>query len=131
MDLGLGILDAMWERGWDKHYGGLYYFRDVYDKPIQEYWHDMKFWWPHCEAIIATDLARRLSGQEKYHHWHEQVCQWSFDHFADPQHGEWFGYLHRDGSRSSNLKGSLWKGPFHLPRMLWYCSRMESFGHSK
>ena len=125
MDLGLGILDAMWERGWDKHYGGLYYFRDVYDKPIQEYWHDMKFWWPHCEAIIATDLARRLSGQEKHHHWHEQVCQWSFDHFADPQHGEWFGYLHRDGSRSSSLKGSLWKGPFHLPRMLWYCSRIH------
>ena len=121
--LGLDILDAMWERGWDKQYGGLFYFRDVYDKPMQEYWHDMKFWWPHCEAIIATDIARRLSGHEQYQSRYEQICQWSFDHFADPEHGEWFGYLHRDGSRSSDLKGSLWKGPFHLPRMLWYCMR--------
>ncbi|MFM8402160.1 MAG: AGE family epimerase/isomerase, partial [Pirellula sp.] len=40
-DLGLSILDAMWTRGWDSEYGGLFYFRDVYDKPVQEYWHDM------------------------------------------------------------------------------------------
>jgi N-acylglucosamine 2-epimerase len=122
--LGLSILDAMWQRGWDKDFGGLFYFRDVYDKPVQEYWHDMKFWWPHCEAIIATDLARRLSSEPRYEQWHQQVCRWSFDHFADPEHGEWFGYLHRDGNRSNSLKGSLWKGPFHLPRMLWYCMRL-------
>jgi len=119
--LGLSILDAMWKRGWDTQYGGLLYFCDVYNKPVQEYWHDMKFWWPHCEAIIATDLARRISSQTRYQQWYDQVCQWSFDHFADPEYGEWFGYLHRDGTRSNTLKGSLWKGPFHLPRMLWYC----------
>jgi N-acylglucosamine 2-epimerase len=45
------------------------------------------------------------------------VLHWSIDHFADPQHGEWYGYLHRDGSPSSSLKGSLWKSFFHLPRM--------------
>jgi N-acylglucosamine 2-epimerase len=122
--VGLAIFDAMWERGWDREFGGLYYFRDVYSKPIQEYWHDMKFWWPHCEAIIATDIARRLTNHERYHRWHQEVCQWSFDRFGDPEHGEWFGYLHRDARRSNDLKGSLWKGPFHLPRMLWYCMKL-------
>jgi N-acylglucosamine 2-epimerase len=125
-ELGLGILDCMWQRGWDQEYGGLFYFRDVYDKPVQEYWHDMKFWWPHCEAIIATALAFRLTNQERYRQMHEQVHAWSFKHFADPEHGEWFGYLHRDGGRANTLKGSMWKGPFHLPRMLWYCSQLGS-----
>lgn len=124
-ELGLGILDCMWQRGWDKEYGGLFYFRDVYDKPVQEYWHDMKFWWPHCEAIIATALAHHLTGEDRYRQMHEQVHAWSFEHFADNEQGEWFGYLHRDGSRTNTLKGSMWKGPFHLPRMLWYCSQLE------
>jgi hypothetical protein len=34
--------------------------------------------------------------------------------------------LHRDGSVSTRLKGNMWKGPFHLPRMQWYCwQRLE------
>ena len=122
--LGLQILDGMWERGWDAEHGGLFYFRDVFHKPVQEYWHDMKFWWPHNEAIIATLLAWKLTGEAKYAQWHRQVHDWSFQHFPDPEHGEWFGYLHRDGTPSVTLKGNLWKGPFHLPRMLWYCSEL-------
>jgi N-acylglucosamine 2-epimerase len=119
--LGLDILDGMWQRGWDAEKGGIFYFRDVFGKPVQEYWHDMKFWWPHNEAIIATQLAWHVTGDAKYAQWHQQVHEWSFAHFPDPEHGEWFGYLHRDGSPSVPLKGSIWKGPFHLPRMLWYC----------
>ncbi|RYX84131.1 N-acylglucosamine 2-epimerase [bacterium] len=119
IELGARILDTMWKRGWDEQYGGIFYFRDLKDLPIQEYWHDMKFWWPHNEAIIATILAYELTGEAKYAQWHALVHDWSFKHFADEKHGEWFGYLHRDGSVSSELKGSMWKGPFHLPRALW------------
>jgi N-acylglucosamine 2-epimerase len=121
---GTTILDWMWRRGWDEEYGGLYYFRDVKGLPVQEYWHDMKFWWPHCEAIIATLLAYRLTGDERYAGWHRLVHDWSFAHFPDREHGEWFGYLHRDGRLSVPLKGNLWKGAFHLPRMQWYCSKL-------
>ncbi|MEC7582729.1 MAG: AGE family epimerase/isomerase [Planctomycetota bacterium] len=121
--LGLSILDAMWQRGWDAEHGGLFYFRDLRGLPVQEYWHDMKFWWPHNEAEIATLLAYRLTNEPRYAEWHHQVHEWSFDHFADSEHPEWFGYLHRDGRISSDLKGNHWKGPFHLPRMLWYCAR--------
>jgi N-acylglucosamine 2-epimerase len=122
IQLGLKILDAMWARGWDAEHGGLLYFRDVYDKPVLEYWQDMKFWWPHCEGIIATALAYEITHDEKYAEMHAAVHDWSFRHFPDPEHGEWFGWLHRDGSPSQTAKGSLFKGPFHLPRALWYAA---------
>jgi N-acylglucosamine 2-epimerase len=121
IQLGCDMLDWMWARGWDAEYGGLRYFCDVYDKPVQEYWHDLKFWWPHDEAIIATLLALELTGDEKYAHMHRQVSAWSHHHFADREHGEWYGYLHRDGRLSSDAKGNLWKSCFHHPRMQWYC----------
>jgi N-acylglucosamine 2-epimerase len=95
----------------------LFYFRDLHNRPVQEYWHEMKFWWPHNEAIIATLLAYLLTGDEKYARWHQQVHDWAHRHFADPEHGEWFGYLNRDGRPSSTLKGNLWKSCFHHPRM--------------
>jgi N-acylglucosamine 2-epimerase len=121
VQMGLQILEWMWERGWDSAHGGLLYFTDLLGKPVQEYWHDMKFWWPHCEAIIATLLAWQLTGEARFATMHQQVHDWSFQRFTDPIHGEWFGYLHRDGRISSPAKGTLYKGPFHLPRMLWYC----------
>ena len=124
IQLGLTILDWMWKRGWDEEFGGLFYFRDLRGLPVQEYWHDMKFWWPHNEAIIGTLLAWQLTGDAKYAQWHRQVHDWSFQHFADSECGEWYGYLHRDGSVSSRAKGTMFKGPFHLPRMLWYCHRL-------
>lgn len=121
---GLTILDWMWKWGWDEQFGGILYFRDVYGKPVQEYWQDMKFWWPHNEAVIATMLAFEMTGDAKYAQWHKLVHDWSFKHFADPEFGEWYGYLHRDGTPSVRLKGNMWKGFFHHPRMLWYCSRI-------
>jgi N-acylglucosamine 2-epimerase len=115
--LGTSIVDWMWRRGWDEEHGGILYFRDLKDLPVQEYWHDMKFWWPHNEAILATLLAYRATGDESYAQKHRLVHDWAHEHFADPEHGEWFGYLHRDGRLSVPLKGNIWKGPFHLPRM--------------
>ena len=122
--LGLTILDWMWRRGGDEEHGGLFYFRDLRGLPVQDYWHDMKFWWPHCEALIATLLAWTLTGDPKYARWHQDVHEWSFRHFPDPEFGEWYGYLHRDGRLSSRLKGNTWKGPYHLPRALWYCREL-------
>ena len=127
-DLGLTILDWMWKRGWDEEFGGIFYFRDVHGRPIQEYWHDMKFWWPQNEALIATLLARKLDDRPIWKERHRLVHDWSFRHLSDPEFGEWFGYLHRDGTPSSTLKGNMWKGPFHLPRALWYCSRLCAHG---
>ena len=119
--MGCQMLDWMWERGWDKEYGGIFYYVDVKGLPVQEYWHDMKFWWPQNEAIIATLLAYTLTGNPKYAAWHKMIHDWAYAHFPDPEQGEWYGYLHRDGRISTTLKGNLWKGPFHLPRMQLVC----------
>ena len=121
IELGCKMLDWMWERGWDQKFGGMLYFTDLKGLPVQEYWHDMKFWWPHNETIIATLMAYQLTGQQRYADWHRLVHDWSHRHFPDPEYGEWYGYLHRDGRISVPLKGNLWKGPFHLPRMQLRC----------
>jgi N-acylglucosamine 2-epimerase len=123
-EIGLRILDWSWCQGWDAKYGGILYYRDAKGFPSSEYWHDMKFWWPHNEAIIATLLAYTLTGEEKYLQWHTMVHEWAYAHFPDPEYGEWYGYLHRDGSISTRLKGNTWKGPFHLPRMQLYCWKL-------
>jgi N-acylglucosamine 2-epimerase len=49
------------------------------------------------------------------------VDTWMHDRFPDPEHGEWFGYLHRDGRLSSTVKGNHWKSCFHVPRMQLRC----------
>lgn len=120
IQMGCKMLDYMWERGWDKEHGGILYFRDVYDKPVQEYWQDMKFWWPQNETIIATLLAYTMTGEAKYAQWHHLIHDYAYKHFHDPVNGEWFGYLHHDGSIAQTAKGNLFKGPFHLPRQEWY-----------
>jgi N-acylglucosamine 2-epimerase len=121
IELGTKIIDWSYELGWDKEYGGILYYRDAKGLPPTEYWHDMKFWWPHNEAIIANLLAYELTGNPKYARRHEAVHDWSYTHFPDKLYGDWFGYLHRDGTLSTRVKGNMWKGPFHLPRMQWYC----------
>ena len=118
ISLGLQILDWSWSWGWDKEYGGIINFRDCKNFPSQDYSQDMKFWWPQTEAIIATLYAYRASYDEKYLSMHKQISEWTYSHFPDKEYGEWYGYLHRDGSIAQPAKGNLFKGPFHIPRMM-------------
>ena len=114
------IIEWSLELGWDREYGGILYFVDCDGKPAEAYEHDLKLWWPHNEALYALLLAHHLTGAQKWADWYERVHAWAFAHFPDREHGEWFGYLHRDGSVSSTVKSNHWKGPFHLPRMQLY-----------
>lgn len=118
IDLGLQIFDWSWEWGWDKEYGGIINFRDCRNLPAQDYSQDMKFWWPQTESIIATLYAYKLTKDEKYLQMHRQISEWTYAHFPDHEYGEWYGYLHRDGSVAQPAKGNLFKGPFHIPRMM-------------
>ena len=117
-DMALTILDWSWEWGWDKEYGGIINFRDCRNFPAQDYSHDMKFWWPQTEAIIASLYAYQATKDEKYLAMHRQVSDWTYAHFPDHEFGEWYGYLHRDGTVSQPAKGNIFKGPFHIPRMM-------------
>ncbi len=120
----LKMIDYSLARGWDEAYGGLLYFVDVDGKPPTRLEWDMKLWWPQAEALYALLLAYHLSGDEKYARWFERMHEWTFHHFPDPEYGGWYGYLHRDGSVSTPLKGGLWKGFFHSPRALWLCWKL-------
>ena len=118
LDIALQVFDWSWNWGWDKQYGGIINFRDCKNLPPQDYSQDMKFWWPQCETIIASLYAYLGTGDEKYLYRHERISEWTYAHFPDAEYGEWYGYLHRDGTVAQPAKGNLYKGPFHIPRMM-------------
>ncbi len=105
--------------GWDSEYGGLLYFTDCLGKPPEAYEHDMKLWWPHNEILIASMMLYRDTGDEKYLDWFYKTLDYCKARFADPEYGEWYGYLRRDGLPTQpSTKGSTFKGPFHMPRSM-------------
>ena len=116
--LALQILDWSWDWGWDREFGGIINFRDCKGFPQQDYSQDMKFWWPQCETIIACLYAYKLTRDEKWLLRHRTISEWTYAHFPDRVEGEWYGYLHRDGSVAQPAKGNIFKGPFHVPRMM-------------
>jgi len=118
------ILDWSLAIGWDEEYGGILYFVDVEGKPPVQYEHDMKLWWPHIEALYACLLAFHLTGEKRYEQWYERLHEYAYSHFPDAEYGDWFKYLHRDGTLSSTIKGNSWGGPFHLPRMQFNCWKL-------
>lgn len=117
-DMALQILDWSWEWGWDEEFGGIINFKDCKGFPAQDYSQDMKFWWPQTEAVIATLYAYLATGDNRYMEMHRLANDWAYEYLPDPVYGEWFGYLHRDGSVAQPAKGNLFKGPFHIPRMM-------------
>lgn len=117
-DMALQIFDWSWDWGWDKQYGGIINFRDCRNLPVQDYSQDMKFWWPQTETIIASLYAYLATGDDEYIYKHQRISEWIYAHFPDAEFGEWYGYLHRDGTVAQPAKGNLFKGPFHIPRMM-------------
>lgn len=113
------------EQGWDKEYGGLLYFVDCQGKPTEAYEHDMKLWWPHNEILIAALYAYKKTKNPVFFGWFEKTLHYCQKYFADETYGEWYGYLRRDGKPTEpSTKGSTFKGPFHLPRMLIMVEQM-------
>lgn len=109
------------EFAWDKQYGGLYYFMDSKGHPPQQLEWDQKLWWVHVETLVALLMGYRLTGRQECWDWYEKVHAYSWAHFSDDQHPEWFGYLNRQGEVLLNLKGGKWKGCFHIPRSFFLC----------
>ena len=121
------IFDWAINAGWDQEYGGLLYFIDALGKPPEAYEHDMKLWWPHNEILIASMMLYRDTGDEKYLDWFYKTLDYCKEHFADPDFGEWYGYLRRDGLPTQpSTKGSTFKGPFHMPRSMILVDTMIS-----
>lgn len=128
LQTGRRIIDLTLPLGIDRKNGGIIAFCDAEGRPpVQLEW-DMKLWWPQCEAIIALRLAYTLFGDERYRQIGRELEDYCERHFIDRRHGEWYGYLHYDNTPSTTLKGNLFKGPFHIPRLYMLMTLLEEEG---
>ena len=109
------------EYGWDKQYGGIFYFMDRLGRPLQQLEWDQKLWWVHIETLITMLKGYEMTGNTQCLEWFQRVHDYTWSHFRDAEHDEWFGYLNRRGEVLLTLKGGKWKGCFHVPRGLMLC----------
>lgn len=107
------------EFGWDKEFGGILYFKDILNRPPQQLEWDQKLWWVHLESLVCMAKGYAYTNDERCKIWFEKLDAYSFERFADPEYGEWYGYLNRQGQPLLSLKGGKWKGCFHVPRGLY------------
>jgi N-acylglucosamine 2-epimerase len=73
------------EYGWDKVYGGIFYFLDVKGSPPQQLEWDQKLWWVHMESLISLLKGYQLTGDERCWQWFQKVHNYAFEHFADAE----------------------------------------------
>ena len=104
--------------GWDKENGGIFYFMDCKNAPMQQLEWDQKLWWVHIETLVCLAKGYELTQNEQCKQWFKIVHDYTWSHFKDPSYQEWFGYLNREGKVLIPAKGGKWKGCFHIPRGL-------------
>ena len=124
IDKAVDVTLATLESGWDQEFGGVFYFLDRLGHPPQQLEWDQKLWWVHMEALVALALGYALTRRAECWHLYQRVHDYTWKHFPDPQHGEWYGYLNRRGEVLLPLKGGKWKGCFHVPRGLLRCAQI-------
>ena len=95
---------------------------DALGKPHIELQHDMKLWWVHNEATLATLHAYKNTRDEKFARWFQLIHDYSFNHYPDKEFGEWYAYCNRQGQVTHSLKGGKWKTFFHVPRALLFAA---------
>ena len=69
-----------------------------------------------------------LFGDESYNEKYETVKIYCEKYFLDKENGEWYGYLHYDNTVSTTLKGNIFKGPFHVPRLYIIMAILDETG---
>lgn len=143
IDLAVNMIEWSFEAGWDKEYGGIFYFLDSEGKspPYLEW--NMKLWWPHCEALVAYAMLYscfKEKGLKKradlFFEKFQLIAKYTLEHFSDseefcsfnggPGKGEWYGYLDRSGQKTHRFKGGPYKGFFHVPRSLFLLTKLLS-----
>lgn len=115
VEISLSLMDF----GWDEQNGGIFYFKDVRGYPLLQLEWDQKLWWVHLEAMITMLKGFLHTGRPECWQWFEKLHAYSWQHFADTEYGEWYGYLNRKGEVLLPMKGGKWKGCFHVPRAFY------------
>lgn len=112
--------------GWDSQFGGIFAYLDADGKIPEPFdWHketntawDDKIWWVNCESLCCFAMSYAASLDEKYLEMFAKQYDFCIKHFFDPQFGEWYERLYRDGTVKVSDKGTKWKCAYHLVRSL-------------
>ncbi len=126
LDAAKKIIDRTLVLGTDKKHGGIISFTDALGYPPTALEWDMKLWWPQCEAMIALRAAADIFKSREYMAKYEELLDYTSKYFIDKEQGEWYGYLHYDNTPSTTLKGNIFKGPFHIPRLYMIMALLDS-----
>lgn len=120
------------ERGWDDVHGGLLHFVDadggppvgaegnsIYERSVRGTW-DTKLWWVHSEALYASLLCYRYTGDAAVREWFERTWEYTFRTFPHPDVsiGEWIQIRDRRGSPLDRVVALPVKDPYHITRNL-------------
>jgi N-acylglucosamine 2-epimerase len=127
------IIKRAFAIGWDAEYGGLLHFADQEGgqprgnmagmdniRVVQQVvsgWSD-KLWWVHSEALYATLLAWRLTGDSDILALYHQTRDYTFRTFPNPDAaiGEWIQIRDRQGRPEQKVVALPVKDPFHIIR---------------
>jgi len=126
IDRALTISDWGYIHGFDQEYGGIFSYVDLaskepkptdWNKETGMSWNDKNFW-VNAEALYLTALVsiERDSIDHFDHFFHQH--NWCQENFFDPEYGEWYAELYRDGSIKLADKGTIWKAAYHVPRAI-------------
>ena len=114
--------------GWDSEWGGLFRYIDrsggkpagvsgpgPYELLMVDTW-DTKIWWPHAEALYATLLAHRVTGDNSFRIMHSQLFDYTFRTFPNPNRsvGEWIQIRNRQGQPLDKCVALPVKDPYHI-----------------
>jgi mannobiose 2-epimerase len=76
-----------------------------------------KSWWAQAEAIVGFYNAYQLSGQARFAEAAYRCWIYVQAKMVDREHGDWFKYLHRDGTPDNGrFKAGPWECPYHHSR---------------
>jgi N-acylglucosamine 2-epimerase len=116
--------------GWDEQHGGLFRYTDVdggeptgtrsddpYEELVVSTW-DTKLWWPHAEALYATALLARVTGDPGMREWHDRVRRYTLGTFPEGPGREWTQIRDRTGAPMDRTVALPVKDPFHVARAL-------------
>jgi len=117
-----------WETGWDTEWGGLFRYVDreggmprgiagnePFEALMVDTW-DTKIWWPQAEALYATLLAWKTTGNAAFESMHLMLFEYVFRTFPNPDRtiGEWIQIRDRRGEPLDKCVALPVKDPYHI-----------------
>jgi len=82
-------------------------------------WSDKNFW-VNAEALYTLALTALVKDDQTWFDHFIKQHEWCQKYFYDPEYGEWYAELNRDGSVKNPDKGTMWKSAYHVPRALLF-----------